>query len=190
MIPLRTDSRLRATPWMNWGIIAFNIAFFMFQHVFPHSSRAMVLNPLDPALPTFITYSLLHENLMHLASNMLFLYIFGNNVNDKMGHLGYLGFYLAGAVFAGVGYAATSSQPVLGASGAVSAVTGAYLVLFPRANVTLLYFFFYVGMIEIPSMYVIGFFFAQDLVLNFSGARGVAHMAHLSGTVFGFVVCF
>ena len=91
----------------------------------------MVLNPLDPSLPTFITYSLLHENLMHLASNMLFLYIFGNNVNDKMGHLAYLGFYLSGAVFAGVGYAATSTQPVLGASGAVSAVTGAYLVLFP-----------------------------------------------------------
>jgi membrane associated rhomboid family serine protease len=190
MIPLRTDSRLRATPWMNWGIIAFNIAFFIFQHVFRNASRAMVLNPLDPSLPTFITYSLLHGNLMHLASNMLFLYIFGNNVNDKMGHLAYLGFYLSGAVFAGVGYAATSTQPVLGASGAVSAVTGAYLVLFPRANVTLLYFFFYVGVIEIPSMYVIGFFFAQDLVLNFSGASGVAHMAHLSGTVFGFAVCF
>jgi membrane associated rhomboid family serine protease len=175
---------------MNWGIIALNIAFFMFQHVFPRASRAMVLNPLDPSLPTFITYSLLHGSLMHLASNMLFLYIFGNNVNDKMGHLGYLGFYLAGAVFSGAIYAATSNQPVLGASGAVSAITGAYLVLFPRANVTLLYFFFYVGVIEIPSMYVIGFFFVQDLVLNFSGATGVAHMAHLSGTLFGFAVCF
>src|SRR3954468_3448237 len=143
MIPLRTDSRLRATPWMNWGIIAFNIAFFMFQHVFRNASRAMVLNPLDPALPTFITYSLLHENLMHLASNMLFLYIFGNNVNDKMGHLGYLGFYLAGAVVAGIAYVLwqPGTTPVIGASGAIAAVTGAYLILFPRSNITVLYFF-------------------------------------------------
>jgi membrane associated rhomboid family serine protease len=191
MIPLRTDSRLHATPWMNWGIIAVNIAAFMVQSRFPRPMRWLELNPQDPTLLTFITYTLLHANIAHLASNMLFLYIFGNNVNDKMGGIGYLGFYLAGAVFSGVGYVATATQPVIGASGAVSAVTGAYIVLFPRANVTLLYFFFYIGVIEIPSFWFIGFFFLKDLFLNFSGMpTGVAHMAHLSGTVFGFAVCF
>src|SRR5438128_582451 len=162
MIPLRTDSRLRATPWMNWGIVALNIAAFMAQGWFPRAMHWLELNPQDPSVLTFFTYSLLHANVAHLASNMLFLYIFGNNVNDKMGGLAYLGFYLAGAVFSGVGYAATSTHPVIGASGAVSAVTGAYIVLFPRANVTLLYFFFYIGVIEIPSVWFIGFFFAKD----------------------------
>jgi membrane associated rhomboid family serine protease len=193
MIPLRTDRRLRATPWMNWAIIAVNVLAFGVQRMFDrpyHLSQTFALNPSDPSLYAFFTYSLLHANLLHLASNMLFLYIFGNNVNDKMGSIGYLGFYLAGMVVSGVGYVLTSSAPVIGASGAVSAVTGAYIVLFPRANVTLLYFFFYVGVIEIPSVWVIGFFFLKDLFLNFSGAAtGVAHSAHLAGTVFGFVVC-
>jgi len=191
MIPLRTDSRLRATPWMNWGIIALNIAAFMVQTRVPAMGRLLSLYPDDPSVLTFFTYSILHGSVGHLASNMLFLYIFGNNVNDKMGSLGYLGFYLGGAVFAGVGYAATTSHPVIGASGAVSAVTGAYIVLFPRAHVTLLYYFLYIGVIEIPSVWFIGFYFAKDIFLNFSPMNtGVAHMAHLSGTAFGFVVTF
>ena len=105
-----------------------------------------------------------------------------------MGHLAYLGFYLAACVFAGVGYAATARVPVIGASGAVSAITGAYICLFPRANVRLLFWLW--GIIEIPSIWFIGFFFAKDLFFNFAGApTGVAHMAHLSGSVFGFVLC-
>jgi len=123
--------------------------------------------------------------------NMLFLYIFGNNVNDRMGHLGYLGFYLAGGVFAGVGHALTQAAPVVGASGAVAAVTGAYLVLFPRSSITIIYLLFFIGTIEIPSMWFIAFFFAKDVVLNFSAEpTGTAHMAHVFGTVFGFGVCF
>jgi membrane associated rhomboid family serine protease len=176
---------------MNWGIIALNVATFLVQSKFPATMRWLALRPEDPSLLNFFTYSILHAGIGHLASNMLFLYIFGNNVNDKMGSIGYLGFYLAGTVFAGVGYAATSTHPVIGASGAVSAVTGAYIVLFPRAHVTLLYFFFYIGVIEIPSAWFIAFYFLKDLFLNFSGMEsGVAHMAHLSGTAFGFVVTF
>src|SRR3954471_21242309 len=158
VIPLRTDNRLRATPWMNWAIIALNIAAFMVQWWFPQPMYRLRLDPRDPSLATFFTYTLLHQGVGHLASNMLFLYIFGNSVNDKMGGIGYLGLYLAGAVFSGVGYVATSTMPVIGAGGAVSAITGAYLVLFPRAHVTLLYFFFYIGVIEIPSLWVIGFY--------------------------------
>src|SRR5688572_23694065 len=188
MIPLRTDSRLRATPWMNWGIIAANITGFMVQSAFGLTDK-LALDAREPALFQFFTYSLLHADVLHLASNMLFLYIFGNNVNDKVGHIGYAAFYLAGGILSGIGYVLTSGGYVIGASGAVSAVTGAYIVLFPRAHVTLLYFWFYVGVIEIPSAWFIGFFFVKDLFLNFSHSpTGVAHTAHLSGTVFGVAV--
>ena len=193
MIPLRTDSRLRATPWMNWGIIALNVAVYMVQSRVPQVTRLLALRPDDPTLLTFFSYSLLHASVMHLAGNMLFLYIFGNNVNDKMGSVGYLGFYLAGGVFSGIGQVAMAggSIPVVGASGAVSSVTGAYMVLFPRAHVTLLYYFLYIGVIEIPSAWFIGFFFVKEFFLNFAGMEtGVAHMAHLVGAGFGFVVTF
>src|SRR5215207_9657607 len=150
MIPLRTDSRLRSTPWANWGIIAANIAGFMVQGMFGLTDK-LALDARDPTLLDFFTYSLLHADVLHLASNMLFLYIFGNNVNDKMGHVGYLAFYLAGGIFSGVTYVSMSDGYVIGASGAVSAVTGAYLILFPRTHVTLLYFWFYVGVVDIPS---------------------------------------
>ena len=188
MIPLRTDSRLRATPWLNWGLIAANVAAFMVQSAFGLTEK-LALDAREPMLFQFFTYSFLHADVLHLASNMLFLYIFGNNLNDKMGHIGYAAFYLAGGILSGVGYVLTSSGYVIGASGAVSAVTGAYIVLFPRAHVTLLYFWFYVGVIEIPSAWFIGFFFVKDLFLNFSHSpTGVAHTAHLSGTVFGVIV--
>jgi membrane associated rhomboid family serine protease len=194
MIPLRTDSRLRATPWMNWGIIALNIAAYMVQTHVPSMTRYLALRPDDPTLLNFFSYSILHDGVMHIASNMLFLYIFGNNVNDKMGSLGYLGFYLAGVVFSGVGQVAIGgggSRPIIGASGGVAAVTGAYMVLSPRAHVTLLYYFLFIGVIEIPSAWFIGFFFVQEFFLNFSGMdAGVAHMAHLAGAGFGFVVTF
>jgi membrane associated rhomboid family serine protease len=175
---------------MNWALIAANVAAFMVQRAFDLTDR-LALDAVDPHLSHFFTYSLLHADVIHLASNMLFLYIFGNNVNDKMGHVGYLAFYLAGGIFSGVAYVTMSDGYVIGASGAVSAVTGAYLILFPRAHVTLLYFWFYVGVIEIPSAWFIGFFFAKDFLMNFSHAPGgVAHGAHLGGTVFGAGVTF
>jgi hypothetical protein len=122
---------------------------------------------------------------------MLFLFIFGNNVNDKLGHVGYAAFYLAAGVFAGIGYCiGGDAVPVVGASGAIAAVTGAFLALFPRVHITLLYFWFMMGTFEIPSLWFIAFYFVQD-VLNLSGARtGVAHVAHITGYLFGFAICF
>ena len=84
----------------------------------------LALNPQDPHLWQYLTYPFLHENWLHILGNMLFLYIFGNNINDRMGHLGYLAFYLAGGIVAGMGHAAFDQSPVIGASGAVAAVTG------------------------------------------------------------------
>ena len=121
---------------------------------------------------------------------MVFLYIFGNNINDRMGHLGYLAFYLAGGVMAGVGHVLFSHQPVIGASGAVAAVTGAFLILLPRANITVFYFFFLFGELEIPGLWFVLFMFGQDVIGAIwpnwmGGAEAVAHAAHVSGTVFG-----
>jgi membrane associated rhomboid family serine protease len=205
IIPLGTDSRLRTTPYMNWAIIATNcVVFVIFQHLF-HSQGHWSLNmattnglttsdyglsSAGEKVSAYITYAFLHEGWLHLLPNMLFLYIFGNNVNDKMGHIGYLGFYLAGAVFAGLAYVLLQpgTRPVIGASGAIAAVTGAYLVLFPRSNITVFYFWFFIGKLEIPGLWFVVIFFAQDIVLNFAGNSGVAHVAHIGGTVFGFVV--
>ena len=135
MIPIRTDSRLRTTPWMNYGIIAANVLVFLLQHVFTRLTPMLELRPQHPTVLGFFTYSLLHANTAHIVGNMLFLYIFGNNVNDKMGHLAYLAFYVAGGIVAGIFYVLGGDQaPIIGASGAVAAVTGAYIVLFPRAQ--------------------------------------------------------
>lgn len=191
LIPLRTDSPLRSTPWMNWLLITLSVVCFVIQgRIWPDLSPTLALEPTHPRLGTYFTYAFLHSDWMHLISNMLFLYIFGNNVNDKMGNLGYLAFYLAGGVFAGVGHVITSPAPVIGASGAVSAVTGAYLVLFPRSNITVLYFFIFIGSFEIASMYFIIFFFVKDLIPVFAGSQGnIAHTAHISGSIFGVGVC-
>src|SRR5687768_17276130 len=142
LLPLRTDSPLRTTPYMNWALIVANVAMFVVQKARPDVEASFALYANAPSLPTFISYAFLHGGVLHLAGNMLFLYLFGNNVNDKMGHLGYLLFYMAGGIFAAIGYLLTSNDGALiGASGAVWAVTGAYLVLFPRANVSVVYIF-------------------------------------------------
>jgi len=195
IFPIRTDAPLRATPYMNWAIIVANVAVFVAQQAVPTLDDRLALYPHDPSIPAFLTYAFLHGGGMHIIGNMLFLYIFGNNVNDKMGHVGYLAFYLAGAVIAGVGYVALSPErsfaPVVGASGAVAAVTGAYLVLFPRATVTLIYLIFMIGQFELSSMWFVILFFLKDLV-GMSGymAGGVAYSAHVFGTLFGFGLCF
>jgi membrane associated rhomboid family serine protease len=188
ILPLRTDSPLRTTPYMNWALIAANVAMFVVHRVHPQLDVSLRLYSHDPWLPAFFTYALLHGDALHLAGNMLFLYIFGNNVNDKMGHVGYLAFYLAGAVVGGIGFLLTADAgaSVVGASGAVAAVTGAYLVLFPRSSITVFYFMFFFGTIEIPSLWFVLLFFVKDLFGVVSGGEGVAYGAHIGGTLFGF----
>jgi membrane associated rhomboid family serine protease len=191
LFPIRTDSPLRSTPYMNWAIVAANVVMFVVQAAVPGFDDRFALYSHDPWWPAFVTYSFLHGGVAHLLGNMLFLYIFGNNVNDKMGHLAYLAFYLAGAVFGGVGYVTLSGgqNAVVGASGAVAAVTGAYLVLFPRATITLVYFFFLIGTFEASSFWLIGLFFVKDLVGLGPGLSGVAYSAHVAGTVYGLAIC-
>ena len=196
MIPLRTDSPLRSTPYMNWALIAVNVVVFLFQQAGSHQNQwpwyqRYLLDPMAPQIQNYFTYAFLHQGFLHIAGNMLFLYVFGNNVNDKMGHIGYLGFYLAGGVFAGVAYCAGAHSPILGASGAIAAVVGAYLILFPRSNVTVLNIFIFIGWFEIASFwFIIVFFLFQDVFMYMTSNDNVAHMAHIGGTVYGMSVCF
>lgn len=199
-LPLRTDSPLRRTPYMNWALIAANFLVFFAELAGNSQSpgeaqfiQPLILQPSDPHLWQYFTYAFLHAGWAHILGNMLFLYIFGNNINDRLGHLGYLAFYLAGAVFAGIGYVLIERHGgggVLGASGAVAAVTGAYLILLPRSHITVVYFIFLIGVIEIPSIWFILAFFVLDIVEQVApaamgGAEAVAHAAHISGTLFG-----
>jgi membrane associated rhomboid family serine protease len=199
IFPLRTDIPLRSKPWMNWLIILANVVVSIWGWKYPAIAEHYELNSRDPHLLNFLSYAFLHQAgtvvpwlSIHLIGNMLALYMFGNNVNDRLGSVGYLALYLAGAVFAAVGCVLLpgSGPRVIGASGAVMAITGAYLVLFPRSHITMMYVLVLVnGTVEIPCMYLVSFFVALDLAMNLAGSSGVAHTAHIWGVLLGFGVC-
>jgi len=151
-----------------------------------------MLHPDDLELRQFFSAMFLHGSWWHLIGNMVFLWVFGNAVNDRFGQAGYLAFYLAGGVLSGLGYVLLSGHlPVLGASGAISAVTGAYLVLLPRVRVTLLVVFYFITFVEISSLYFLAFQFVWNFLLTLpeigtpSAGGGVAYAAHSTGYVFG-----
>ena len=125
---------------------------------------------------------------MHIIGNMFFLYLFGNNINDKFGHFWYVLFYLVGAILSGVGHTLVnlnSFSPTLGASGAVAAVTGAYLVLFPQTLITVIYWFFFIGTVEVPALWFIAFkmILFDNMIAGY--ASTVAYDAHLAGYAYG-----
>ncbi|MBS3735299.1 MAG: rhomboid family intramembrane serine protease [Phycisphaerae bacterium] len=196
MIPIGTDYRMRIRPWVNYALVAANVALYLLGYngaganAFP-DINALMLHPQAPRLEQFFSSMFMHAGLAHLLGNMVFLWVFGNALNDRLGHAAYLGFYLAGGILAGIGYVLLSGRaPVLGASGAISAVTGAYLVLFPRVRVTVLMILVYVLMpIELSSLVFLAFQFVWNLFYSFAGAGGnVAYIAHSSGYVFGIAV--
>jgi len=199
IFPIRTSIRPWRTPYTNYALIGVNVIIFLLTYstrihpltrdvmrVLRPWAEQLVLMPERPFLWQFITYAFLHGGFMHILGNMFFLYLFGNNVNDKLGNIGYLCFYLAGAVFSGIGHILIGGGSVIGASGAVAAVTGAYLVLFPQTLITVFYWiFFFIGTIEISALYFIGFkLIVWDNMLERSIPM-VAYDAHLSGYAFG-----
>jgi membrane associated rhomboid family serine protease len=149
---------------------------------------------------TLITSQFLHGSLVHIGGNLLFLWIFGNNIEDRFGRLRFLVFYLVGGIVAGLTQVAIdpeSTIPTIGASGAIAATLGAYLVLYPRARVTTAIFLvFFYQLIEVPAVFVLGFWFVLQLFdglgsLGATGAQatgGVAFFAHIGGFVFGAAV--
>jgi len=196
MIPIRTDYRLHRTPWANYALLAANVILFVlgYHGGNPHV-RHWLLYPDNPQLYQFFTSMFMHAGWMHLIGNMVFLWVFGNAINDKFGHLGYLAFYLAGGVLAGLAYILIGGNaPVLGASGAISAVTGAFLVLLPRSRVTVMFWFYIITFFDISSLYFLMFQFVWNLIMSFSvlggtgAGGGVAYTAHSSGYLFGIVI--
>jgi membrane associated rhomboid family serine protease len=197
MIPIRTETSVRHTPIANVALIVANVLLFLFLDYVPsESGRALkstyfVLDGFAPRLYQFVTYQFAHGDAWHLAGNMLFLWVFGNSVNAKMGDIAYLLFYLAGGVCAGLVFNYNSPHSLVGASGAIAAVTTAYLVLFPRSRVTVLVIFFFITFIEVPALLIIGLkIVLWDNVIAPSlgiASESVAYSAHLAGYVFGFI---
>jgi membrane associated rhomboid family serine protease len=193
MIPISTDSPIRRTPLANYTLIALNALVFMVtvSHDGPglrDGVTPFLLHADEPAVSQFLTYQFLHGDSWHLVGNMIFLWVFGNPVNAAFGHAAYVLFYLAGGVTAGLGFALVSTHPLLGASGAVAAVTTSYLVLFPRNHVKFIYFFFFIGFFELPSLLIITakIIVWDNLVMpSMSGPDNVAYSAHLVGYAFG-----
>jgi membrane associated rhomboid family serine protease len=159
--------------------------------------QAKVQKVLDRNQPsvwlTIFTAMFMHGGVLHIAGNMLFLWIFGNNVEDAMGRIKFLLFYLAGGVVAALAQVAispNSTVPTLGASGAIAAVLGAYALLYPRARVvTLIFIVFFVTVITVPALLVLGLWFLFQLLDAASqpvgGGGGVAYFAHIGGFLFG-----
>jgi len=197
-IPIRTETVIRRTPSVNFGLIAANaLIFLLFDQRFASDGmwafrqQHLHLLGFEPSIHQFFTYQFIHADLMHLVGNMLFLWVFGNSVNAKMGNGPYLLFYVAGGAFAGWAHAMLHPNPLAGASGAVAAITTAYLALFPRSRVTvLIWFFFFIHFVEVPAMIIIGLkIIVWDNIIgpNLGGSEKVAYHAHLAGYLFGFV---
>lgn len=205
-LPIRTNIWPRRTPYANYALIAVNVLIFLLSYGGPYRyliGDKLTILPIRTwafhwmLLPTalqphqFLTYAFLHGGWGHIIGNMFFLHLFGNSINDKMGNLGYTVFYLAGAIASGVGHTLVNLNalsPTLGASGAVAAVTGAYLVLYPQTLITVLYWFFFIGTVEVPALYFIGF---KMIIIDNVIARlpdSVAYDAHLAGYAYGILI--
>ncbi|MBS0191328.1 MAG: rhomboid family intramembrane serine protease [Phycisphaerales bacterium] len=134
---------------------------------------------------SFISYTFVHSGGWHLLGNLIILWVFGPCVEDRFGRLGYIAFYFAAGAFAGLAHMAAAPVPVVGASGAISGVTGAFLVLFPRTVIRTFVFFFMIGVFNIPAMWFICFAIARDLIGAGTGGSNISYAAHFGGYIFG-----
>jgi membrane associated rhomboid family serine protease len=208
MIPLRDDIRSEKRPFVNWGLIAACVGVFIYQTLFDYKNpqsgdiivRSYGMVPKDIAsgrhLWTLFTSMFLHGGFFHIAGNMLYLWIFGDNIEDAFGHVWFPIVYLFTGVIGSLLQVALmpgSSIPTIGASGAISGIMGAYFVLFPRARVlTLVPIFFFIRLIYLPAPLLLGFWILIQ-VLNGCGSApgtggGVAYFAHIGGFAAGIIL--
>jgi rhomboid family protein len=215
MIPIRDHTPSRSFPIMTISLVALNVAVFLYQLLFAgdletffytHGLVPCLLTQqcelsIPGAWPPWLTVfaaMFMHSGWLHIGSNMLYLWIFGNNVEDAMGPIGFTIFYLLCGVLASLAQVATATDSTIvnvGASGAIAGVLGAYLLLFPRAQVdTLVFLGWFVRMVGLPAIVVLGGWFVLQL---FSGimslgpetsSGGVAFFAHIGGFVAGLVL--
>ncbi len=221
MFPLYDENPTRSSPYMTYGLIGMNVLVFLhefslsdrqleqFLHVYALIPRELTAtfagNPVYQQVPeweTLITSQFLHGGWWHLISNMVFLWIFGNNIEERLGRFKYLIFYLSCGVFAalcqwfvGMG----STVPSLGASGAIAGVLGAYVIRYPQVRVVSLVFLgFFITTIRVPAFILIGLFIVQNVISGFASLQaaanmsvetgGVAYWAHVGGFVLGVIL--
>ncbi len=156
-------------PWSNGAIILLNVAM-----MFATIANARLVPPLEMdvhrlTLWRFVSYAFVHESWPHLLFNMIALYVLGNPINQRFGQIGYLAFYLAGAIAAAIGFLMVGGEAMIGASGAVGAVIGAYLALLPRSNIRI---FIGVGTLQVRSMYLLIIFFLYNVLMSVASRLG------------------
>lgn len=214
ILPISTDLPRRRPTVVTYWLIAMNVAVFMLEFVIGRQSpsawdRWFGYGPGNGLLVlqagagfefrwwAIFTYQFLHGGLLHLLGNMLFLFVFGPNVEDRLTRFGFVALYLLGGAAAGGAHLfidrsmGDGPAPVIGASGAIAAVTGAFLVLFPLVHIRALLFFFFIGVYMFPAWWLIVFAIAKDLLYQgLGGSNGVANVAHLGGYAFGSGVSF
>jgi membrane associated rhomboid family serine protease len=229
VVPLRDDNPTRSTAYVTYAIIILNVLVFIYQLTLCAGSglgdscrsleaffQAWALVPAKltasfsgaatglpyPAWVTLFTSQFLHGGFLHIAGNMLFLWIFGNNVEDKLGHVKYVIFYLGCGALAALSqwfFSAQSLIPSLGASGAIAGVMGAYILRFPQARVlTLVPLGFFMTTFQIPAIFFLGFWFLQQAFYGVASlgvptntgmaGGGIAYWAHAGGFVFGAIL--
>jgi membrane associated rhomboid family serine protease len=208
MLPIRDLNPTRRTPYVTYGLIGLNVLAFIYEMMLPSSGLErffmnwgvvpyQVTNAFSlPVALTFITSMFLHGGVAHIVGNMLYLWIFGDNVEDCLGSVLYTLFYFVSGILAGLAQVLVGPDlmiPSVGASGAVAGVLGAYLVMFPEAKVhTLLIFGFFVRRASIPAGIVLGGWFIMQffngvLSLGTMQVGGVAWFAHIGGFIFGLI---
>lgn len=206
IIPIGDINPTRRVPVLNYALIGLNVGVFALfglagaesygRIVFDWGFRPIALTQGEPnAFVTLFTSMFLHGDMWHLAGNMLFLWICGDNIEDMLGAIGYVTFYLACGLAAGFAHLALTTNPEIpcvGASGAISGVLGAYAVFFPKSRIKLFYFinFIWNGIWVVPAIGAIGFWFVEQAVFTFlalggGASTGVAYGAHVGGFVLG-----
>ncbi len=209
MIPIQDENRSSRTPYVNWALIIVNIVVFLYtllngslsdQNPCAIPNNTICVYGLVPAgivksvgLITLVTSMFLHGGFLHIGGNMLYLYIFGDNVEDLAGHAGYLVFYLVSGILGSLAHIASnpgSMVVTIGASGAISGVLGAYVRKFPRARVRAVVLYgFWARLVRVPAFFLIGFWFVYQLVFAFLSIEGgVAYFAHIGGFTAGLLM--
>jgi membrane associated rhomboid family serine protease len=217
VFPLSDDNPISTRPYVTYGLIIVNVLCFLYELSLPPAqlnqffhTAAIIPSELTasfsgqvipqglPEWSTLITSQFLHGGWLHLVGNMLYLWIFGNNIEDKLGHLKFLIFYILCGILAGLAqwfFAQNSSIPSLGASGAIAGVMGAYILRFPQAKILTLISFFAV---RVPAILFLGIWFVQQAFYGIASldmptnigmeSGGIAYWAHAGGFVFGAIL--
>ena len=204
MIPYKDEIPVATRPYVTIFLIVINCLVFVYELAYPGGIEKFALDygaipyslvslrsiqPISPVATVF-TSMFIHGGFLHIGGNMLFLWIFGDNIEDAIGHLKFVFFYLLSGVVAVYTFALTdpaSIKPMIGASGAIAGILGAYILLYPRAQVyTIIFLGFFVQIIRLPALVVIGIWAALQFLNGFfGGGGGIAWFAHVGGFLFG-----